>query len=351
MAILNLQNLTLNPQEISDFKQIIMKSTMENPAITALHNVQEGVKMKSQIVLADKLGLNGLKSTGCARVESTAMSTLTQKYWEPSQIEGYFEICQAEVDGLFKAYSSKIKSFKDLYEIEGSDEAMFVANLISQAASDTIMRAIWFGDSNVAAATASTAGLVDGTNTVYFDYFDGIFAQIFAGVAGGSVKRTSLASITTSTVTAAQAYSAFMSTYKSASPELRSNPEAKFYVTGQMYLGLVEYLQTESVNFTIDNTLNGFETIKFLGKNVVNCESIFDSTMQLFNTNSTDGKVLFPHRIVFTTPANIPVGTLSAGDFENVEIWYDQNARLNKMAYGMTLDAKVLDETLITVAY
>lgn len=351
MAILNLQNLTLNPQEISDFKQIIMKASMENPAITALHNVQEGVKMKSQIVLADKLGLNGLKSTGCARTESTAMSTLTQKYWEPAQIEGYFEICQQEVDGLFKAYSSKIKSFKDLYDIEGSDEAMFVAHLISRAASDTIMRAVWFGDTNVAAATSSTSGLVDGTNTVYFDYFDGIFAQIFAGVAGGSIKRTSLASITTQTVTAAQAYSAVLNTYKSASPELRANSDAKFYVTGQMYLGLVEYLQTESVNFTLDTTINGFESVKFLGKTVVNCESIFDSTMQLFNTNSTDGKVLFPHRIIFTTPANIPVGTLSSGDFENVEIWYDQNARLNKMAYGVSLDAKVLDETLITVAY
>lgn len=350
MAILNLQNLTLNPQEVTDFKQIVMKASMENPALRSMHNVMEGVTMKEQIVLADKLGLSGLKSDGCERQAATSTSTFSQKYWEPVGIESTWSICQAEINGLFKAYYSKIDSFKQMYNIEGSDEAMFVAQLISKAAYETILRAVWFGDTDVAAADSDSEGLIDGNNTVYFDYFDGIFKQIKAGVSAGTITKVSLSGITTPTVSASEAYSAMMNVYKSAKGALRSNPDAKFYVTGQMFLGLIEYLQTESVNFTIDYTLEGFERIKFLGKDVINMEGAWDDTIAMFVEDTTDNKVLNPHRIVFTTPSNIPVATTSVKDFDEIEVWYNQDERTNKMAIGFTLDAKVLDEEMIVIA-
>lgn len=349
--ILNIESLTLNPQEVADFNKIIVKATLENPALKALHNVQKGVDMKTQIVLADKLGLTGLKSNGCERQSSGAQSTMTQKYWTPQMIEDNWEICQAELDNLFKAYFSKIESFKQMYNFEGTDEAEFVATLISKAASDNIYRAIYFGDTEVQAADADEAGLIDGTQTVYFDYFDGIFKQIFEGVTAGTIKRVDLSGITTATVSASEAYSAFMDVYKAAPGSLRSNPDAKFYVSGQMFLGLMEYLQTESVNFTLENTLEGFQTIKFLGKEVVNMEAIWDDSISLFVENTTDNKVLYPHRIIFSTPANMPVGTMNDEDFDNIEAFYDRKSRLNVISYGFTLDAKVLDENSIVVAY
>lgn len=350
---INLSNLTLNSKEIQEFKEIVMKAIMANPALKALHNVQTGVTMKTQIVLADKLSKSGVKSSteACTRQASGASANLTQKYWEPVAIEDTFSICQAEVNQLFKAYFDKIKSFKERYNIEGSDEAMFVAELISKAASEAVMRAVWFGDEDVAAATASTPGLINGNDTVFYDYFDGIFKQIFDGVSAGSIKHIDLSGITTETVSASEAYSAFMDVYKNANGALRSNPNAKFYCSGQMFLGLMEYLQTESVNFTLENTMEGFQSIKFLGKEVINMESVWDNQIAEFVEDTTDNKVLYPHRIVFTTPNNIPVGTLNDGDFDELEVWYDQNARTNKMAYGFTLDAKVLDEESIIVAY
>lgn len=351
MAIINLTNLTLNPKEAQDFRSIIMKASMESPALKALHNVQEGVTMKEQIVLADKLGLSGKKDSGCERPASGSTSMFSQKYWEPQAISDTWTLCQNEVNGLFKAYFDKINSFKQRFNIEGSDEAMFLATLVSKAASDTIFRAAWFGDKDVAAATAGTAGLKTAANTVYFDYFNGIWKQIFTGVSGGTINKVDLSSITTETVSAAEAYDAFMKVYKAAPGALRSNPDAKFYVTGQMFLGLVEYLQTESVNFTLDYTLDGFESVKFLGKTVINCESIWDDTIALFVEDTTDNDVLYPHRIVFSTPSNLPIGTLNEGDFNEVEAFYDRVSRTNLISFGFSLDSKVLDENMIVVAY
>lgn len=351
MAIINLDSLTLNPQEVADFNKIIVKATLENPALKALHNVQEGIQMKEQIVLASKLGMTGLKSSGCTRQESGAQSIFTEKYWEPVGIEDTFKLCQAELDGLFKAYYSKIQKFEDMYNIGGSDEAKFLATLVSNSAIDTIFRAVWFGDTNVSAATASASGVADAASIPFLNYFDGLWAQIFAGVTAGTIGRLNIASLPTQ-ISASDAYDTFMSMYKYAPAALRSNPDAKFYVTGQLFMGLVEYMQTESVNGgDLTVTSEGIQTVKFMGKEVVNMETVWDDTIKLFINNTTDEDVLYPNRIVFTTPDNIPVGTLNQGDFDNVEAFYDKVSRNNIISYGFTLDSKVLDEGLIAVAY
>lgn len=347
-STISVSSLTMNPKEQSDFAKFVVELTFQKPELRAMHQVFEGVTMKSQIVLASQLGLTGKKANGCERQSSGAQSVLSQKYWEPVGIEDTFETCQAEVDGLFKAYFDKIKNYREMYDITGSDEQLFIASLVEESMNDTIARAIWFGDTDVAASTSDTAGLIDSDNAYAFNYFDGLWKQIFEGVSGSTITKVDLTGVTP---TAAEAYKAIFDVYKAADGRLRGNTDAKFYVSGKMFLGLMEYMQTESVNFTLDYTLNGFPVIKFLGHDVINMESIWDKNLQYFEADSTNHGAYLENRIVFTIPANIPVATLNEGDMDTLESWYNQDERVNKTAYGFTLDAKVIDEKLITVAY
>lgn len=349
---ISVSSLTLNPKEQSDFGKFIMELTFKKPELRAMHTVFEGVTMKEQIVLASQLGLTGKKANSCERQSSGAQSVLTQKYWEPVGIEDTFVNCQAEIDGLFKAYFDKINEYREKYDITGSDEQLFIARLVEEAMNETLYRAIWFGDTDVAASDADSAGLIDGDNAYAFNYFDGLWKQIFDGVSGSSIKRVDIsAQQSTETVSAANAYANILAVYKNADGRVRGDLNSKFYVDGQTFLGLMEYLQTESVNFTLDYTENGFQTIKFLGHDVINMEGVWDKNLAYFEADSTNHGAYLPHRIVFTMPSNLPIATLNEDDMSTLESWYNQDERVNKVAYGFSLDAKVIDEKLIVVAY
>lgn len=350
---ISVSSLTLNPKEVGSFGQFVNQLVFEKPELRALHQVYRDIKMKEQIVLAGKMGLMGKKNSGtCTRQSSGSSVNLTQKYWEPVMIEDTITNCQAEVNSLFKAYYDKIQEYRDRFDITGSDEYIFLAKEIEDAAVDAIYRAIWFGDTDVEASTEDTAGLVDGDNAYAFNYFDGFWKQIFDGVTGGSIDRVDITSLQSSeTVSAANAYATILNVYKKADAKVRANKEAKFYVDGQMFLGLMEYLQTESVNFTLDVTENGIQTLKFLGHEVVDMSFCWDENLQYFEADSTDHGAFLPHRVIFTVKENLAVGTENDEEFTNLESWYNQDERVNKIAFGFTLDAKVLDNDSIVVAY
>jgi len=70
-----------------------------------------------------------------------------------------------------------------------------------------------------------------------------------------------------------------------------------------------------------------------------------------FVDNTTNNAYYLPNRIMFTTPANIPIATLNEGDFTEMEVFYDQKLRELNMGMGFSLDAKLVEEHMAVVAY
>lgn len=58
-----------------------------------------------------------------------------------------------------------------------------------------------------------------------------------------------------------------------------------------------------------------------------------------------------PNRIVFSTPENLPIATMNENDFNEIESWYVRKDREFYLAYGFSLDAKIIEEYMISVAY
>lgn len=361
MAGINVAGLTLNPIEVQDLQDFIVERVFTKPAFEAIHGrFETGVKMKQQIVFASQFGKMGLKKAGtCDRQTSAAVSTLTEKFWEPVGIEDTLVICEAELNGLFKAYYSKIQNYKQLYDITGSDLEIFYAILVEEAITNLVWRAAWFGDTAVAASGAATEGLASAANVKFYDYFNGLWKQIFAAVTATTVKRVTITqnAIITSKANqlalaagAAKAY--IRSVYDLSDSRLRSDPNAQFLVTRELYDNYKQGLEDAGAAYDVSLTLEGLPMISYDGKKIVNMETIWGlDAREDFENNSTDNVYYLPHRIVFTVPNNIPLGTLNESDLTELEQWFNRDERKNKTAFGFTLDSKLLEEYMITVAY
>lgn len=359
MAALDLTALTaLNPKESTDFQQFIVERTYASPEIKALHNFVSGVTMKQQLILSSKLGKTGLKADGCTRKNSGAKSILTEKFYEPQMIEDTISLCKQEINALFKAVFDKVQNYKEKFEIEGTDEEVFLILLIENAIRERLPQIVWLADKDVAEAEAAAEGVITAGDIAFYNYFNGFWKQIRAAVAGGKIPRVEITENglgTTELQTALAdgfSVSLFEQIWKKADPRLRAETNAKLYVSGGIWENYRQYLQSKGENFTIDYTQEGFTVIKWNGRDVVNMETVWDVPLQAdFVANTTDNTYILPNRAVLTTPENLHVATLNENDFNELDTHYGWEERLYHIAYGFTLDAVLAEEYMVVAAY
>jgi len=358
---IDISGLTLNPKEVDSISEFIVERTFNDPTLQAIHAVWTGIQMKEQIVFASQLGLTGIIDGGCSRPNSGAESVQTEKYWEPADIGDTLIHCQKDVDSLYKAYYSKIQKYTDKFDITGSDLQKFLMVLLDEAVMRSIWRIAWYGDTSVAASGASAAGLVVVGNVQYFNQIDGLWNQIFAGVTATDIAKpitplTALNALTTTAtqvaLTAGDSVLTFEAMWTAADSRLRSDENAQFLATREVFEDYRRYLQGKGENSTIEYTTDGFPALKWNGVNIVNMETVWDLTGRTyFEQDSTNNAYDIPNRVVLSVPANLPIGTLNENDMKEVKSWYNEDERVMKSAFGYTLDAKVLEEYMIVVAY
>lgn len=355
---IDISAITLNLKEETDLQNFILERLFDRPELRRLHGVETGIKVNTQIVLASRMGMTGIKGDGtCDRKSSGAQSVLSEKVWTPAGIEDTISHCNVELNGLFKEYFDKINSYIEKYEIEGTDLEVFIATLFEETIYPTILRASWFGDTNVAAADAGTAGLIDAGNVQFFNYFNGLWEQIFTAVGTSDIARYEIAKNSEATKAAqialasGEADTIMQKVYDQADSRLRSSPDKQFYVTRHIFDEYKSWLKSKGIAFTIEYTVDGLPEIRWDGIPVINMEIIWGENMKLFTDNTTNNAYYLPNRCVLTTPDNIKIGTINENDFTSIESWYNRDERKYKMSYGLGLDAKLIEEYMISVAY
>ena len=340
--VLNLEALSLNPKESTEFEAFIQERILEQPILSTIHRIWPGIKMKEQIVFAGLMGKTGIADPSCTRPTSGAGAAMSEKFWEPANMGDTFSLCQTEVNALFKAYYDKIASYAQKFDIEGSDEMRFIAALIEDSASKAIARIVWFGDKAVKAAGAATAGLKAVGDVKFYSLINGLWKQIFLGVVAGTIVKADVKTTAKET---------FKEIWKKADVRLRSAADKQLLVSRSLFDAYTDELIEKSENFSIELTTEGLPTVRWNGIPVVNMETVWDLNLNDFVSNTTDKAAYLPERAILTVPANIPVGTLNDGDFTELEAWYNKDERKNKIAYGMTIDTKVLENYMIVAAY
>ena len=361
MAIVNFEenspvtskDFVMNEKEAQSMSEFIFERVITE-SVDTINPVHTGIKMKTQIPVSSKLGAAGVKAAtnSCTRQSSGAGLTFSEKQWEPVGIEDVFEFCvkdNSSAMSMFKPYMDKVKSYKDQFEgYNGSDLGLFVAARIEESLNQAIFRAIWMGDVNIAQYGGSPAvpGLATSADAKFFNYFDGILTQIDKAITAGDITAQSLTFASTSTTTPTEAYNAISKVWQSASPIVRADRDASFYVSGEIFAALQLYYASTQTSFSMNYLENGVPYINFLGHKVIDMSFVWDYNYINFFKSATGG-AYNPRMILFTIPSNIPCGTTAIGDLTELESWYNQDSRVSKVAFGLNLDAKVLDESLI----
>lgn len=356
--IVNISTLTLNPEEATSVSQFLITALQKQPALSQLFELQTGIKMKQQIVLVKSLEKVGVKANGCEVVTSGASTSATEKFWDPANIKDTLEFCQADIDKLWKPYYSKIKEYAELYDASGSEELMFISSLVLAALVKTITRAAYFGDTAVAVSGAAASGLVNAADIKFYNYFDGIFKQLFAAVTAGTVTRVTIAENALATKAAqttlapGRAVEILDEMWEKASIDLRADEGAEFRVSREIFDNLLKYYRDHRVVYDAVGAQGMLLSVMHNGRPVINMETVWDATArQDFEATNAHTAYYAPLRATLTTKANTPLGTLSENGLSDLKVWFNVETEKMKLRFGFTLDAKVVDENMVVVAY
>jgi len=359
-SAINNGTFVFNPEELKDWSRVINELTFANPTLNELHLVEQGIKSKQQIVFAGRIEQLGKKiAANCVPNEINGI-TLTDKFWDPVLEDFRLKHCTSDVNQQNKLVNQMTRVNPDYFTItEGSQSQIgnFLVAAVLDAFDQIILEKAWFDDKDGDTFDAVPAGVfTNGTDVAYYTGFDGLFKQIFTSISGSantnrftSIAKNAGVSYAAQELVSGEALSTFKSVFTKADGRLRANANAKFYATQSIWDGLVNDLEdTQNSGGVTIITEDGKQTLRYRGIEVVQM-SVWDRFIDTYQNNGT---VRFrPHRLVLSTPDNLRIGTLSDGDFGDVNAFYDQYNRVNVIDGAYSLDAKFMEVYLASVAY
>lgn len=360
----DISNLTINPTEVADVREMIAQFIYQDPNYLSYHTVVDGIIRKTQILLDDSSGLAGWKATGCAAIASGGMDIkMAEMYWDLVTIEDSLSICQSDLDQNFKALVKKYSKdkFGDLADQEAIN--IYVTAKVAQFILEAHERLVWLGDT--AADNVTDGGyVIDTLDPKFFTPVDGIWKQVFTAVAAGTTPRTTIAAnaentkaLQDSTYTDALAFAAVKGVYDKADNALKLDPKAFIRVDADTFNKYKNYLASNTLSGggLSEITINGIKEIAYMGVPVRT--SLLESKMirDYFAVSEGGTPEVFtynlPHRIIMTTPDVIPTATLNTDDLKNFESFYVQDTRLSKIRFDFDMDVKVVRPSMVSVAY
>jgi hypothetical protein len=353
MPLIDVSALSLNPQEVTELNKVIFEKVYNNPMISDIHEIETGIVMKTQIVLANRINrVLGKASVGCTPNPETGF-TMSQKFWDPAREDFRLSHCQADMPALLKIFKKDAKMNPDFYDAVGSEEFGIVIAAVSDAMIESLIIKIWFAD-KAAALIAGGGVFKAGTDVARFNTFDGEFKQILAEVPTTAknyvaISKNAGANYAAQALADDEALSIFKSMFRKADKRLAKDGTAQLLVTASLFDNFVDTLENKTIaNGFLDRAEDGSVNIRYRGV-PIKMMDIWDRIIDQYQDNGT--KLNLPHRAVLTTKSNIPVGTLSTEDFENLEVFYDRTLKTNFIDAVYTIDAKHLENYLTVAAY
>lgn len=350
MGLINAESLTLNPREVETMSEVIFKRVYNESDLAEYHDVETGIDVSTQIAFAGRLGLLGKKTVGCTPNEAGGFE-LTEKFWTPVMEDFRLTHCQSDMPALLKLFKKSKRINPDFFDAVGTEEFGVIIAAVESALIENIHRKVWFNDTT--AETIANGGVFkNGTDLGYFNSFDGLFKQIFSEVPSSAANRVAIsanagANYAGQALAEDAALSIFEKMVTTADERLVAAEDAFILATRSLADNYRATLRNKNLG-------SGFLEVVEEGRPKLYFDGIeikvrydWDRYIKTYQDNGT--KWNLPHRAVFTTKSNIPVGTLSEEDLTKLDVFYDRTQKTNIMDAAYTLDSKHL-ETYMTVA-
>lgn len=353
-------DLTWNGKEVSELGEVIIESVFEKPALTSIHTLYPGIKAKTQIAFLSQLGLVGKKQgAGCAPTESTTTVTASQKYWEPEYIEDRWVECWKDLQASFWIWGLKAGIEKP--DLNGTDFMKFLSEVVGDAMAEAVLRIAWFSDEDAANYNDSPAGnITNGVDTDFFNPINGFWKQLFAIAAATPARLTdtlnsrngqatyALQAFTSTDTTNKVAISTLENMKYNSDFRLRGKSNLVFLATQSFVDQYARELRSQSLDTSFERIEGGYKSLQFEGIPVVGL-SFMDRYIRTYQDNGT--KYYRPHRVLLTTKDQLAIATENESNFSEIDAFYDKKEKQQYVDFAFTIDAKILEDEMVQLAY
>ncbi len=353
--------LTFNGEEVKDIREAVWEKVFQRPEFQLFHSVHAGIKTKQQIAYVGKLGLIGRKSDpeSCEPSVSDETIALSEKFWDPMFVEDRLKQCWKDLNNSLFRYS--MKNGVQVGDLEGTDYAIVLEDRVSEAVQEMVWRLIWFGDT-AADHSDATGVMTPGIDLDYWNPIDGFWKQLVAIATADATRLVgTLDSKNTAASYALQEFDGTDTTNKiaintleqlkyNADYRLRQRDDLVFITTQSVADQYAKELRSEQLDSSFQRIEGGYKALMFEDIPVVGV-NLFDNLIRTYQDNGTT--YYLPHRAVLTTKENLAVGLEEAGDFAGMatDWFYDRRDKSFYTDIGMHIDAKVIEDYMIQIAY
>ena len=348
--------LAFNGKEIMSLAQNIFERVFVKPQLSSILTVITGIKAKEQIGFLGKIGLVGRNiGSSCAPTVSEEGITASDKFWEPAAIEDRFSQCWKDIKNSFFIWGTK-NGIK-IADLTDTEYIQFLEERFADAVWEAVLRIAYFGDTD-AANVYDDGVITDDIDITYFNHIDGIWRQLFDHFTTSpttAISRNAQASYANQEFVAADvtnkvATVAFSAIVDAADYRLKGDPNAVFQVTWSVWRQYQKELEASSATNELAWVMmqDGKKALAYNGFPVIPLD-FWDRNIRAYE--DTGSKWNKPHRILFTVPTNIAVGTEETEMMSQMETWYEKKDRTVYTDIAWRMDAKVLEEYMTSVGY
>lgn len=347
-------NITPDNGAVREINRLVFKDVLSADRIGSLLNIFPRVFNGDKLDLVGEFGLLGVANTGCSPEYGADTINTEEKTWDIASWQIAEQICWNDLVGTLVKYSMNSgTAIADLTANDYLDEV--VVPRLELALMKMYIRLAFFGDKD-AETTANGGVLKVGVDKKYFNLIDGIWKQIFGIVTADASKRVTISANAELTKAAqinniaSQAVDTLNDVIASASPALRQASDQIIYCTQSFADGLEAQLLASYYGSELhwESLFGGIREARYRGIRL-RVLPIWDEIIQSYEGTATAYNL--PHRVIYTTERNLALGVNGTEEFAELEIFFEQGTRLNKIYATDQMGAMVIDSNMIVTAY
>lgn len=355
MTVIINPTITFNGKEAVDG---ILEGMYYKPEFTRIHTIYPNIIAKEQIAFLQRIGKISKKDLGCGTGKTSKEIPMYEKFWDPQPIKVWMESCWTAFISSFWVWG--MKKGINRADLTDTDFADYLMDVLPDAMLEDLWRMVWFGDTAISHVGASPEGtLGSSTDIVFYNAIDGLWKQIFAGVAigvgtWGHIPRHTIAQNGLSTyalqlaLTDGQSKSIFKDMIIKSDSRLRHSKNRVIFCTDTIFQNWIDYKESKVLESSFRREDDEFSEGIMRGVKILPIE-IWDRIIQGDFADGT--KYYLPHRAVLTTVDEIAVGFDAPEDSTNFKNFLDESTELYNTKGAYRLDAKIIENHMFSVAY
>jgi hypothetical protein len=351
-SAIDISALTLNPEEAQAVNEAVFEQVYVKGNLDLYHYIQTGVQMQQQIPIFGLMPMLGKLSTGCTPNSTTGL-VASEKQWNPKLIDFRLPHCQSDISQLFKLWKRSRQALGTWEDVD-NEMLAFIADRAIDAHKEAILRISSFGDT--AALNVAGGGVItDGVAVAFFTMLDGLWKQIFTGVAATTVYRHEITENGGASYAAqlalgdTAALDAFRAMYENIDPRAFDAGNLKFQVTRTLWNNWQALLEDKSLaNAVFMKVEDGVTKQSYRGVEIL---PRYDWDRQIMANMDNGTTYNLPHRAILAPVENIPIGTSDEESMAQIDSFYDKVTKQWYFDGASNFDVKLLEEHNIAVAY